>query len=228
MALDGLPVAISPVVFLLDDEPAVVRALERVLHASGFVVQAWTSAGEFLAAHDALIPGCLVTDIRMPGMSGLELQRELVGCGADRSIVFITGQGDIPTAVQAIKLGAVTLLTKPVQRLQLLAAVREAISLDVARCARYRERKEVLGRLATLTPREHQVLELVASGRLNKQIAAELGTAEKTVKIHRRRVMDKMQVRSSVGLVRLLSQAELAYTPLADNVVRCFASVPAA
>lgn len=208
--MDGSPISSSPIVFLLDDEPAVVRALERLLQASGFVVEAWTCAAEFLAKHDALVPGCLVMDVRMPGMSGLELQRKLLDGGADRSIVFITGQGDIPTAVQAIKSGAVTLLTKPVQRTQLLDAVREAISRDVARCARDRERSDVLGRLATLTPRERQVLELVVSGRLNKQIAAELGTAEKTVKIHRRRVMDKMQVRSSVALVRLLSQARVA------------------
>jgi FixJ family two-component response regulator len=207
VALDGFSIPVSPVVFLLDDEPAVVRALERLLQASGFVVRGWTCAAEFLAAHDALIPGCLVADICMPEMSGLELQRNLVESGADRSMIFITGQGDIPTAVRAIKLGAVTLLTKPVQRAELLAAVREGIARDMARCARYRERKDLLGRLATLTPRERQVLELVASGRLNKQIAAELGTAEKTIKIHRRRVMDKMQVRSSVGLVRLLSQA---------------------
>jgi FixJ family two-component response regulator len=195
----------SPIVFLLDDEPAVVRALERVLQASGFVVRGWTCAEEFLAAHDALIPGCLVTDLCMPGMGGLELQRKLLDGGTDRSIVFITGQGDIPTTVQAFKLGAVTLLTKPVQRAPLIAAVSEAIARDLARCTRYRERQEVLRRLATLTPRERQVLELVAVGRLNKQIAAELGTAEKTIKIHRRRVMDKMRVRSSVGLVRLLS-----------------------
>jgi len=208
--MDGSPVSKSPIVFLLDDEPAVVRALERLLRANGFVVQAWTCAAEFLATHDARVPGCLVTDVRMPGMSGLELQRKLLDCGADRSIVFITGQGDIPTAVQAIKLGAVTLLTKPVQRTQLLDAVREAISRDLARCARYRERTAILGRLVTLTPRERQVLELVAGGRLNKQIAAELGTAEKTIKIHRRRVMDKMQVRSSVELVGLLSRMRTA------------------
>jgi FixJ family two-component response regulator len=156
-------------------------------------------------------------DSRLPGdgcaHAWHELQRRLLECGADRSIVFITGQGDIQMAVQAIKLGAVTLLTKPVQRTQLLAAVEEGLTRDLARCARYRERNDVLGRLATLTPRERQVLELVASGRLNKQIAAELGTAEKTVKIHRRRVMDKMRVRSPVGLVRLLSQAESPRRP---------------
>jgi len=208
--MDGLPISQSPIVFLLDDEPAVVRALERLLQAGGFVVQAWTCAAEFLAAHDALIPGCLVSDVRMPGMSGLDLQRELLERGADRSIVFITGQGDMQTAVEAIKLGAVTLLTKPVQGTQLLAAVREALARDLARCARNRERNDVLGRLATLTPRERQVLELIAGGRLNKQIAAELGRAEKTIKIHRRRVMDKMQVRSSVELVRLLSRARIA------------------
>ena len=213
LAMDGLPISKPPTVFLLDDEPAVVRALERVLRAGGFAVQGWTCAAEFLATHDAMIPGCLVSDVRMPGMSGIELQRQLLECGADRSIVFITGQGDIPTAVQALKLGAVTLLTKPVRRAELLAAVREGVSRDLARCTRYQERTDVLGRLATLTPRERQVLELIVCGRLNKQIAAELGTAEKTVKIHRRRVMDKMQVRSPVGLVRLLSKAESPRSP---------------
>src|SRR6516225_3251630 len=121
-----------PVVFLLDDEPAVVVALARMLQASGFTVSSWTSAAGFLAAHDAETPGCLVTDVRMPEMSGLELQRALLARGIDRAIVFITGKGDIATTVQAMKAGAVTFLSKPLQRAELVAAVREALLLDSA------------------------------------------------------------------------------------------------
>jgi FixJ family two-component response regulator len=200
---------------VIDDDDAARSSLAFLLETEGLAVRTYESAEAFLESA-GVAKGCVVTDVRMPGMSGLELQRKLLDCGADRSIVFLTGQGDIPTAVQAIKLGAVTMLTKPVQRAQLLAAVREAISRDLVRCARYRERSDLLGRLATLTPRERQVLELVARGRLNQQIAAELGTAEKTVKIHRRRVMDKMQVRCSVELVRLLSRA-----PTSSQAVGC-------
>jgi FixJ family two-component response regulator len=198
----------QPVVFLLDDEEAVVVALARLLRASGFEVRSWTSASEFLEAHDAETPGCLVTDVRMPGMSGLELQRALFERGIDRAIVFITGQGDIPTTVQAMRAGAVTFLSKPLQRAELVAAVREAIHRDAEGRAQHRERQDLARRLASLTPRERQVLELVATGMLNKQIAAELGAAEKTIKVHRGRIMEKMQVRTATALVGLLSRAE--------------------
>src|SRR5215472_13672791 len=198
----------QPVVFLLDDEEAVVVALGRLLQASGFTIRAWTSAAEFLNAHDPDIPGCLVTDVRMPGMSGLELQRALQARGIDRSIVFITGRGDIATTVQAMKAGAVTFLAKPVQRAELIAAVREAIGKDAETRAQHREQQEISRRLASLTPRERQVLELVATGMLNKQIAAQLGAAEKTIKVHRGRIMGKMQVRTATALVGLLSRAE--------------------
>jgi len=197
-----------PVVFLLDDEPAVVVALARMLQASGFTVSSWTSAAGFLAAHDAETPGCLVTDVRMPEMSGLELQRALLARGIDRAIVFITGKGDIATTVQAMKAGAVTFLSKPVQRAELVAAVREALLLDSAGRAQHREREDLVRRLASLTPRERQVLDLVATGMLNKQIAAELGAAEKTIKVHRGRIMEKMQVRTATALVGLLSRAQ--------------------
>jgi FixJ family two-component response regulator len=196
-----------PTVFLLDDEPAVVAALARMLQASGFAVLSWTSAAEFLAAHDAETHGCLVTDVRMPGMSGLELQRALLARGINRPIVFITGQGDIPTTVQAMKAGAVTFLSKPVQRAELVAAVREALLRDTEGRALLREREDLIRRLASLTPRERQVLDLVATGMLNKQIAAELGAAEKTIKVHRGRIMEKMQVRTATALVGLLSRA---------------------
>jgi FixJ family two-component response regulator len=200
----------QPVVYLLDDEESIVVSLGRMLRSSGFAIRGFTSAAEFLEAHDPEIPGCLVADVRMPGMSGLELQHALHDRGIDRSIVFITGRGDIATTVQAMKAGAVTFLAKPVQRADLVAAVREAISKDAETRAQHRERDEITRRLASLTPRERQVLELVATGMLNKQIAAELGAAEKTIKVHRGRIMGKMQVRTATALVGLLSRAEVA------------------
>jgi FixJ family two-component response regulator len=204
---------LHPIVFLLDDEPAVVVALARMLQSSGFTVSPYTSAAEFLAVHDAETPGCLVADVRMPGMNGLELQRALLARGIDRAIVFVTGQGDIPTTVQAMKAGAVTFLSKPVQRAELVAAVREALVRDALGRAQHREREDLVRRLASLTPRERQVLELVATGMLNKQIAAELGAAEKTIKVHRGRIMEKMQVRTATALVGLLSRAETRAHP---------------
>jgi FixJ family two-component response regulator len=204
-----------PFVFLLDDDESVVLALARMLQVSGFSVRSWTSATAFVAAHDPETPGCLVADLRMPGMNGLELQDTLAARGADRPIVFITGQGDIPSTVRAMKAGAVTFLPKPVRRLELVAAVNEAIARDVVQRARRRELTEVSERLATLTPREQQVLDLVATGLLNKQIAAQLGAAEKTIKVHRRRVMQKMRVRTATALVGLLARAEIhASSPL--------------
>jgi len=144
----------QPIVFLLDDDQAVVISLGRMLQASGFVVRMWTSAAEFLEAHDAETPGCLVTDLRMPEMSGLELQRALLERGSDRAIVFVTGQGDIPTTVQAMKAGAVSFLAKPVHRAELVAAVQEALLRDAEGRAQHREHEELVRRLASLTPRE--------------------------------------------------------------------------
>jgi len=198
----------QPIVFLVDDEQSVVTALARMLQASGFAVRCWTSAVQFLEAHDPQEAGCLVTDVRMPEMSGLELQRALLERGSDRAIVFITGQGDIPTTVRAMKAGAVSFLPKPVQRAELVAAVQEAILRDAEVRAQQHERNDLVRRLASLTPRERQVLELVTTGMLNKQIAAELGAAEKTIKVHRGRIMEKMQVRTATALVGLLSRAE--------------------
>jgi len=203
---------LQPTVFLLDDDPAVVIALERVLRANGFQVRACNSAAQFLAAHDPDAAGCLVADVRMPGMSGLELQRALRARGCERPIVFITGQGDISTTVQAMKAGAVTFLAKPVSGVELVAAINEALARDARQRAERHEWLEVTKRLASLTPREHQVLDLVATGLLNKQIAARLGAAEKTIKVHRRRIMQKMQARTATALVGLLSRAE-ARTP---------------
>jgi FixJ family two-component response regulator len=194
----------QPTVFLLDDEKPIVVALARMLQASGFAVLSWTSAARFLAEHNATVPGCLVADVRMPEMNGLQLQSALAARGIERPVVFITGQADLMTAVQAMKAGAVTFLEKPIRLAELIVAVEEALARDQTQRARRREQHEVTRRLASLTPREMQVLDLVADGLLNKQIAAELGAAEKTIKVHRRRIMQKMQVRTATALVGLI------------------------
>jgi FixJ family two-component response regulator len=197
---------VQPVVYLLDDEESIVVALSRMLQGEGFEIRTCTSAIDFLSAHDPELPGCLVTDVLMPQMSGLQLQRALMTSGCDRPIVFITGQGDIPTTVQAMKAGAVSFLSKPVRRADLVAAVREATAKDLAARELRNEQRAIRARFESLTPRERQVLALVTTGMLNKQIAAELGAAEKTIKVHRGRVMGKMQVRSAAALVHLLSR----------------------
>jgi FixJ family two-component response regulator len=196
-------------VFLVDDDPAVLKALTRLLHAAGFAAQSFNSPEAFLMHHDPAEPGCVVLDICMPHLGGLALQRALTASGCERFIVFITGHGDIPTSVQAMKEGAVDFLVKPFHDEDLLAAVRCAIDRD--RSAR-KERAWLLSIhrcLATLTPREREVLHHVVAGRLNKQIAADLGTVEKTIKVHRARVMEKMGAASLADLVRLTVQIRL-------------------
>jgi RNA polymerase sigma factor (sigma-70 family) len=194
----------QPVVFLVDDDPAILEALGRLLRVEGFAVRTWNSGLQFLKEHEPDIPGCLVVDVRMPDLDGLELQRALRDSGSERPIVFVTGQGDITMTVQAMKAGAVSFLPKPVRRAELVSAIREAIAKDENNRAARLERRDVELRVEKLTPRERQVLKLVTRGLLNKQIAAELGAAEKTIKVHRARVMQKMQVRSAAALVGLL------------------------
>ena len=197
----------SSVVFLLDDDPSVLLALGRILQAHHFSIRACTSAAEFIDTHDGRTPGCLVTDLCMPGKNGLEVQSALLARGIDRPIIFITGHGDIRTTVQGMKAGAVTFLSKPVSAAELVAAVREAITKDAAMRARRGEQAEIGARLARLTRRERQVLYLLTTGLLNKQIAAMLGSAEKTIKVHRGRLMRKMHVRTATALVGLLHRA---------------------
>jgi FixJ family two-component response regulator len=197
----------NPTVFLVDDDPSVLRALGRILATEGFAVQACVSPTEFLALHNPTTPGCLVTDVAMPEMNGLDLLRALRVQAPQRFVVFITGKGDIPMTVTAMKAGAVSFLPKPVRREDLLAAVREALWKDAQARAMYEERAEIATRFHTLTPRERQVLQLVAAGMLNKQIAAKLGAAEKTIKVHRGRLLEKMHVRSAAALVGLLGRA---------------------
>jgi FixJ family two-component response regulator len=198
-----------PTVFVIDDDRTVLKALTRLLRAEGFEVSGFLSSREFLEKHDSSIPGCAVLDVAMPDLNGIELQNLLATAGCERFIIFITGHGSIPTSVQAMKAGAVDFLTKPFDDEDLLNAVRAAIEKDrLARRTR-EEFKSIEQRVATLTPRERQVLHRVVSGRLNKQIAFELGTAEKTVKVHRARVMQKMRVGSLAELVRVTEKISL-------------------
>jgi FixJ family two-component response regulator len=190
-------------VFLVDDDPGILRALTRLLRAGGHHVSAFRSPSDFLAKHDATVPGCIVLDLAMPGLNGLELQTALASAGCSRPIVFISGHGDVPSSVQAMKAGAVDFLTKPVSDEKLLAAIQRAMEHDrLTRRARA-ELQAIEERLDSLTPREREVFRHVVAGQLNKQIAADLGTVEKTVKVHRSRVMGKMGVHSLADLVRM-------------------------
>ena len=197
----------SPCVSLLDDQEAVVVAAGRMLRAEGFAVRTWTSAAAFLEAYDSAIPGCLVSDVRMPDMTGLELQQALSARHLRTPIIFMTGVGDVAMAAQAMKAGAVTFLCKPVERAELVAAVREALAYDAAVRARQQEERVISMRLATLTPRELQVLDLLTMGLMNKQIAHELGTVEKTIRKHRGRILEKMNVSTAAALVNMLAGA---------------------
>ena len=198
---------LPPIVFLVDDDPAVLKGLSRLLRSAGLAVETFPSSQDFLNHHLPNTPGCLVLDVAMPGLNGLELQTALMAKGSAIPIIFLTGHGDIPMSVQAMKRGAADFLTKPVNDDDLLKAVRAAIDKDrIARRARA-EVAEIQQRLATLTPREREVLEHVISGQMNKQTAAELGTAEKTIKVHRARVMEKMKAQSLIELVHLAEKA---------------------
>jgi FixJ family two-component response regulator len=199
-------------VFLVDDDPSILRALTRLLRAGGHTVSAFRSPRDFLAQHDPAVPGCVVLDLAMPGLNGLELQTALAASGCQRPIVFVSGRGDVPSSVRAMKAGAVDFLTKPVSEEILLAAIRRAIDRDRLMRQARAERLAIGERLNTLTPREREVLQHVVSGQLNKQIAADLGTVEKTVKVHRSRVMEKMGVRSLADLVRMAERFGIAET----------------
>jgi len=193
----------SPTVFVVDDDPSVLKAVSRLLRSAGFRVSEFESAQRFLNQYAPSACGCLLLDMAMPGLSGLELQQALVARGGPIPIVFLTGQADVPASVLAMKGGALDLLTKPVDDQVLIATVRRAIETEIAnredRIARIDARRS----LETLTQRERQVFDQVVAGRLNKQIAASLGTAEKTIKVHRARVMAKMKAASLADLVRI-------------------------
>jgi FixJ family two-component response regulator len=194
------------VVWLVDDDASVLRGLERLLAAEGFEPRAFLDAESFLSAHDPALPGCAVIDLGLQGSSGLDLQERLAEGGDTRPVIFLTGQGSIPTAVQAMRAGAVDFLTKPVDGERLMTAIRAALASDAVRRSHLSALDDLRGRLTSLTPREHEVLLEILSGRLNKQIAHRLGAAEKTIKVHRGRVMHKMGVRSVAELVTLMAR----------------------
>jgi FixJ family two-component response regulator len=197
-----MAVSPSPIVFLIDDDAPVRDALSRLLRARRFAVAAFASPKEFLEHYNPDTPGCLVLDLKMRG-NGFGLQRTLREKGSSPPIIFLTGHGDVSKSVQALKGGAVDFLTKPVNDEDLLAAVRVAIEKDHTLRQKQTEVSEIRARLSALTPREREVLELVVAGKLNKQIAGDLGIVEQTVKAHRGQVMEKMRARSVVELVRL-------------------------
>ncbi|HTP42111.1 MAG TPA: response regulator transcription factor [Nitrospiria bacterium] len=197
----------EPTVFIVDDEPAVLTAVSRLFRSAGMRVATFTSPTEFLNHYDPAAPGCLVLDVAMPGLNGLELQQALTAGGAGLPIIFLTGRADIPMSVQAMKRGAVDFLCKPVDDATLFTAVRAAIEQDHINRRAQAERADIQRRLATLTPREREVLAHVVSGQPNKQIAGDLGTVEKTIKVHRARVMEKMNARSLAELVTLAQRA---------------------
>lgn len=194
-------------VFAVDDDPAVLKALTRLLNAEGLRVMAFESPDAFLAACGPQSRGCVVLDVTMPGLNGMELQQALARKACALPVIFLTGDGSIPMSVHAMKQGAVDFLTKPADPEMLIKSVRLAFEQEAGSRARNDEIAEVKARFATLTPREHEVCEYVISGRMNKQIGAALGTTEKTVKVHRARIMDKLRVNSVAELVQLAARA---------------------
>lgn len=196
-------------VYLLDDEPGMVKALTRLLRTEGFPVQGFTSAARFLEAFQPGKESCLVLDVAMPELDGIHLQERLTHQGIVVPIVFLTGHGDIPMSVRAIKAGAVDFLTKPVNDADLLRAVRTALEVAASRKAELAAVADLMARHASLTPREREVMAHVVAGQLNKQIAADLGTGEQNIKIHRGRVMEKMGVESIADLVRAAERLKL-------------------
>ena len=190
-------------IFLVDDDAGVLKALSRLLRAKGYEIRSYTSPQEFLAQHDATVPGCAVLDVAMPGLDGLALQQSLTAGNSHRPVIFLTGKGDIPTSVRAMKAGAVDFLTKPVNDKDLLRAIAQAEEQDTRSRQSRAELASIQAKVTTLTPREREVLTHVVAGRLNKQIAGDLGTVEKTIKVHRSRMMEKLGVRTVAELVRL-------------------------
>jgi len=196
-------------VLVVDDDPSVRRAIKRLVESVGLQAELFGSAHEFLQAKRPDVPSCLVLDIRLPGTSGLDFQQELAEANIPVPIIFITAHGDVPMTVRAMKAGAVEFLTKPFRDQDLLDAIQIALERDRARRQRETEIAVLRERFESLTPREREVIAMVVAGRLNKQIAAEIGTAENTVKVHRSRAMEKMQAQSLADLVRMVERLQI-------------------
>ena len=197
----------EPTVFIVDDDPSARLGLTRLVRAAGLKVESFGSAGEFVNADRVDGPGCIVLDVRMPGMTGPELQERLRVEDRGMPIIFLSAHGDVPTTAEAMKKGAVDFLAKPVDGGHLLEAIRQAVATDAENRAERAERASVEKRMSELTPREHEVMTFVITGMLNKQVARRLGISEETVKIHRGRVMQKLGIRSVAELVRLCEKA---------------------
>ncbi|HEX7060897.1 MAG TPA: response regulator [Woeseiaceae bacterium] len=193
----------EPTVFIVDDDRNILRAMQFLLKSVGLRSEVFASGDEFLEAFDAKRPGCLVLDIRMPGLGGLELQERLLGIRSSLPIIFVTGHGDVPMAVEAMQKGAFDFVQKPFSEDDLLGRIQAALAADRRERDEQARRADVASRLGLLTAREREVMELVVTGKPNKVIAYELGVSQRTVEIHRARVMDKMQARSLADLVRM-------------------------
>ena len=203
----------EPIVFVVDDDPSVRRSIERLIQSIGLEVQTFQSAREFLQRARPEGPACLVLDVRLPGLSGLDLQRELTNRGIQLPIIFITAHGDIPMTVRAMKGGAVEFLTKPFRTRHLLGAIRAAIERDRDTLKQRSEVAQLRNRYDLLTPREREVLAFLVVGLLNKQIAGELVTTERTIKFHRAHIMQKMRAESIADLVRMAQKLGLTGQP---------------
>ncbi|HUO16689.1 MAG TPA: response regulator [Verrucomicrobiae bacterium] len=205
--MSALPIpSVTPIVFIVDDDVSVRESLELLVRNENWKPETFASAQEFLDHPRALLPSCLVLDLSLPGLNGLELQKQLAAEHIDMPIIFITGYGDVPQSVQAMKAGALEFLTKPLDNNALVSAIRKALERSRLALAQDAEMRELKARYASLTAREHQVMALVVSGLLNKQVGGELGISEITVKAHRRQVMQKMRADSLATLVKLASK----------------------
>ena len=202
--------AVKPLIFVIDDDPSVRKSLSRLLRSADYESEVFASASDFLAREAHPGPACVIVDVQMPGLNGLEFQEALIKRRRDEQLIFITGHGDIQMCAQAMKAGAVDFLPKPFKPGQLLQCVERALARSIDQRRAAADKNDARRLLDGLTPREFQVMQLVATGMLNKQVAGELGTAEKTVKVHRGRVMQKLRIASVAELVRLVEKAGVA------------------